>query len=268
MQISNRSTYFILVQILKVRRQAYFYEMAPKHEYTDISIGDSDSEAPHDEKVDEDVYGGAHLASKTSKTRSKLVHTLLLLSGVIIGIILSLVAPRLTEVVFHRSRYSSHTFMKVNGTDLGGTQCGDSWEDAVRMGCHYDVMASRWYSEECFDQSVLDGMLSEPQVNYTWFSDKRHTQQVSTELAYSGKFDALYPLYDYHIAHCLYLWRRLHYAVIHNRPIDDDLFAYEHTIHFTRMILEWHDPTAKKTLTAAHARSPFCRSNPLGILSR
>ncbi|OJJ42286.1 hypothetical protein ASPZODRAFT_137372 [Penicilliopsis zonata CBS 506.65] len=150
--------------------------------------------------------------------------------------------------------------------EIQGTQCGSSWQEAKAMGCHYDVMASRWYSDECFDAEVLEEMLLEPQVNFTWYMDEQHTQEVPWELALSGEFEVLYPLYDFHKIHCLYLWRRLHHAVLNNRPLDDDLLEYEHTVHCTRNLLTWPDPHVQEGLTTAHAGIPFCRSNPLGVL--
>lgn len=152
----------------------------------------------------------------------------------------------------------------VDGVEWEGTQCGDSWEEAKAMGCHFDVMASRWYSPECFDEEALQEMLLEPQVNYTWFADPDHTSQLDPGTAMAGEFEKIYPLYDFHIGHCLYLWRKLHRAVLHNRPLDDELFSYGHTVHCTRLILRWKEPWS--TVTYQTSGRPFCRHNRLGYI--
>lgn len=154
---------------------------------------------------------------------------------------------------------------KMEGTtEWEGTQCGNSWQEAEAMGCHFDVMASRWYSPECHDSEALEEMLQEPQINYTWYADAKHTERLDEAVVLSGQFEKIYPLYDFHIGHCLYLWRKLHRAVIHNRPLDDELFSYEHTVHCTRLILHWREP--KETVTYQTSGRPFCRSTRLGYI--
>lgn len=154
---------------------------------------------------------------------------------------------------------------KMEGTtEWEGTQCGNSWQEAEAMGCHFDVMASRWYSPECHDSEALEEMLQEPQINYTWYADAKHTERLDEAVVLNGQFEKIYPLYDFHIGHCLYLWRKLHRAVIHNRPLDDELFSYEHTVHCTRLILHWREP--KETVTYQTSGRPFCRSTRLGYI--
>jgi len=163
---------------------------------------------------------------------------------------------------------AAQAWEEIDGSSTEGTQCGNSWQDAVSLGCHFDVMASRWYAPECFDQEALDTMLAEPQVNFTWYVDREHTAVFPPEKALKGEFDKVWPDNDFHIKHCLYLWRRLHRAVVNNRPIDEDLFDYEHTLHCTRMILEWMEPGfVPRTISFATSGRPFCRRNPLGWLS-
>lgn len=157
---------------------------------------------------------------------------------------------------------------EIDGSTMEGTQCGGSWQEAEALGCHFDVMASRWYSPECFDQEALDAMLAEPQVNFTWYVDREHTAVVTREQALRGEFTKVWPDNAFHIKHCLYLWRRLHRAIINNKPIDEDLFDYGHTLHCTRMILKWMEPGFERhTISFQTSGRPFCRRNPLGFLA-
>ncbi|KAG8167957.1 hypothetical protein KVR01_003646 [Diaporthe batatas] len=137
------------------------------------------------------------------------------------------------------------------------------------MGCHFDVMASRWYAPECFDREVLDDMLAEPKVNwnFTWWSDAKHTQLVPPEKVFGGEFEKVYPNNLFHIKHCLHLWRKLHHAVITRRPVDEDILDYEHTVHCTNMIMNWTDPGFNRnSVTHAESARPFCRSQAVGLL--
>ncbi|KJZ70272.1 hypothetical protein HIM_10353 [Hirsutella minnesotensis 3608] len=203
-----------------------------------------------------------------------LSYVLVLLLGIIIGISfsLALAGPRRpwTQMLnnINLQKPVAGVTRAINGTQISGTQCGENWQQAKALGCHFDVMASRWYAPECFDKSVLDAMLQEqPYVNFTWYADNKHTKVYSSELVLRGEFDKVYPSGDYHIYHCLYLWRRLHHAVLNRKPVDEDLLKYGHTLHCTRMIMRWMDPNiSRTTISSAISGRPFCRSSRLGML--
>lgn len=86
----------------------------------------------------------------------------------------------------------------------------------------------RWGHPRCFDQETLDAMMAEPQVNFTWYVDREHREEFPPDKAIRGairgEFDKIWPHNNFHIKHYLYLWQRLHHAIIKNIPIDDDLF--------------------------------------------
>ncbi|KAI1336264.1 hypothetical protein F5Y15DRAFT_209279 [Xylariaceae sp. FL0016] len=159
----------------------------------------------------------------------------------------------------------------IDGVEVMGTKCGNNWQEAKELGCRFDVMASRWYSPECHDQEVLDGMLSEPRVNwnFTWYEDRNHTKVVPSETVIRGEFDKVYVENLFHIKHCLYLWRKLHHAVLTNKAVDEDILSFEHTTHCTKMIMEWTAPDFERhSVTTAKSATPFCRSSPIGLLSQ
>ncbi|KAF1968958.1 hypothetical protein BU23DRAFT_557988 [Bimuria novae-zelandiae CBS 107.79] len=136
--------------------------------------------------------------------------------------------------------------------------CGEDRHEAKANGCRYDLMASRWYPDECFHADVLEQFLKE--VDFKWYRDPEHTDLVPVEVALSGDYDRLYPLYDFHIIHCLYQFRRLHMAIIEHRQIDDDVFSYGHTVHCTKLIMQW--PTeiryGKNTTTQSPSDVSYC----------
>jgi hypothetical protein len=247
--------------------------MAPNHIYSQVpqtlDIGDSAEEKLGDD-YDKGLKPGRRLLFTSPILIMALLSSLSLLFGIVIG---ALFAPAIMKWLAHH--YSSNdmpvagTVAMIDGVDTPGTQCGDSWQEAKELGCHFDVMASRWYAPECFDQAALEGMLEEqPYVNFTWYADKEHTKIYPSELVLRGEFDKVYPSGDYHIYHCLYLWRRLHHAVLKNKPVDEDLFRYGHTLHCTRMIMRWMDPSIPRTtISSATSGTPFCKSTRLGVLA-
>ena len=164
------------------------------------------------------------------------------------------------------SRNGYHVTKIVNSEVIEGYQCGDTWQEAKALGCIYDVIASRWYAPECFDRESFEAMRREPGTNYTWFTDKEHTQPFPAEVAERGEFVLLFPLYNFHKIHCLYLWRKMHHALLNNLPLDDDLMEEDHTIHCTKNLLTWPDPHIQEVASIAHAGRPFCRREPLGVI--
>jgi len=154
----------------------------------------------------------------------------------------------------------------IDGIEVAGTQCGNSWQEAKAMGCKYDIIASAWYAPECFDGEVLENMLEEPTVNFTWYADRAHTIVVPTEIVQRGEFEMVFPDNIFHVKHCLHLWRKLHHAIVTGRSVDEDIMEYEHTVHCTVLIMEWITPGFVKTsITHSKPGRPFCRSTKLGI---
>lgn len=146
--------------------------------------------------------------------------------------------------------------------------CGRTYQEARGLGCQYDIMAGRWFPPACWTGDVLESMLDDIK-NITaplpYFSDVDHQIPVDLSVARAGQFEHVFTSYEWHIYHCLYLWRRLHSALIHNRRTDDDTFDYHHTVHCTRSIAAWKYVTwgAENHSISAHALMPGCRLNAL-----
>jgi hypothetical protein len=181
---------------------------------------------------------------------------------------------RVEDDKFHNEIQQSHPNTKphhnvnadldfVINPNTGEAKCGNNWQEAKQLGCHFDVLASRWYSDDCYNGDLMETMLKE--VDFQWFEDPYHTKPVSWAVARSGEFEALWPVKDFHIMHCLYLWRRLHSAVVEHRYLDDDVYSYGHTVHCTRLIMQWPKEWqyGKNTTTIATSGRPYCRNRPL-----
>ena len=238
--------------------------MASNHTYAQLPSNTESGDATTLENLEWENLDRKRLAAN-----SRLLHLFTLLCGIGIGIIISTVSKPIVGSIsqaMEKVQSIPKTQHQVSvdagfilNPETGEAKCGNSWQDAKSLGCHFDVMASRWYSDDCFNRAILEQMLEE--VDFEWYADPQHTQKVSKEVALSGEFDEVFPLHDYHIMHCLYLWRRLHSALVQHRQLDDDVYSYEHTLHCTRLIMGWHKE--KNTTTIATSGIPYCRNEPL-----
>lgn len=179
-------------------------------------------------------------------------HTLILIFGIIIGLGLSMTIT--TSIAHSHNHIAQFSSIENSGGSILGS-CGSSPEEALDLGCHYDMMSSTWDWPECHDHELLQEMVAEQ--NLTWYLDKKHTQAISQDIAYSGNFTRLYPLMDFHISHCVYMWRKMHKAVLLQAPLDEELWSYEHTLHCSRLIMDWHKP--RKTISRSMPGYPVCR---------
>jgi hypothetical protein len=135
---------------------------------------------------------------KTFQTRCLLLITALCLVFFVTGILFGAMIPewKKRSILAHFHTHSTASYNKnkvLNGVETEGTQCGNTWEEAKAMGCKFDVMASRWYAPECFFQEVLDEMMAEPWINFTWYINEDHTEIFPSEKAMAGEFVHVYP---------------------------------------------------------------------------
>jgi hypothetical protein len=70
----------------------------------------------------------------------------------------------------------------LNSTlDQNRYECGINSHEAEAAGCNFDIMASSWYSDECFNQQVLDQMLQE--VSFDWVGISFKNSLLKEDLA-------------------------------------------------------------------------------------
>lgn len=236
--------------------------MASWRQYSEVHDGDTE------EKDFENASDQELLAPKPKERRKFGLRSVLTFAGGVgFGIMLVVAlhaSPFFAKKPPAPSRNGYYVTKIINGKAVRGTQCGDSWQEAKALGCIYDILASRWYAPECFDKESFDAMMLEPGTNFTWYSDKEHTIEVSSDLAWKGEFELLFPWKHFHKIHCLYLWRKMHHALLNNLPLDDDLMEEHHTIHCTQNLIL--NPKVREVASIAQAGRPFCRRSPLGVM--
>jgi hypothetical protein len=73
--------------------------------------------------------------------------------------------------------------------------------------------------------------------DWRWFRDPEGQEEVPPSLAATGRLDNLFVSMRYHVAHCVFMWRKLHRAMETGAMIDSYVGSMKHTVHCTRMIL-------------------------------
>ena len=208
----------------------------------------------------------------------RLPHILAFVCGLLIGILGTFASPLIISSIsraFEKAHPNAQLAQPIEAVDVNDIGfgngprpfdpvCGNDRHEAKRAGCHFDLLATRWYADDCYHPDVLEEMLQE--VDFLLFLDPERTKPAPREVALSGDWDLLWPLYDFHIMHCLYQWRRLHLAVIEHRSIDDDVYSYEHTLHCTRMLINWPNEIryGKNTTTIINSGVSYCTPGTVG----
>ena len=114
------------------------------------------------------------------------------------------------------------------------TDCGGLNEQERARFCRFDIMSFSWLPPECYDQELIDEFNSVKEWGY-WEHKRGLGGRVTYEEANKGLRD-LYVSWEHHRHHCIYMWKKLHRAVVMRRPIDSYVGNYGHTAHCDKML--------------------------------
>ncbi|KAE8380693.1 hypothetical protein BDV26DRAFT_290130 [Aspergillus bertholletiae] len=89
----------------------------------------------------------------------------------------------------------------------------------------------------CYDAELSDSF--EKLVDWKWYLDRNKTQPVPKEEALQGELDGLYVSWEYHVQYCVYMWEKMHRALLGagKAAIDTYIGPYSHTEHCGKMLL-------------------------------
>lgn len=141
---------------------------------------------------------------------------------------------------------------------LPANSCGTTAAEARAAHCHFDMMSFCWLPSPCYDAELSAEFLA--RSNWTWYRDQTAQQPVSLAEVQSGAHDELFVSYDYHLAHCTFMWRKLHRAVlgVGNAGIDGYIGNYAHTRHCEMMILDMAGVEGSRLNTIIKTKFPTC----------
>ncbi|KAF2451772.1 hypothetical protein P171DRAFT_426231 [Karstenula rhodostoma CBS 690.94] len=139
--------------------------------------------------------------------------------------------------------------------------CGTSIEEARALGCQFDVMSFTWSHPSCFDRPLMDDFLA--LKNWTWWlrnstsPDSSGDTPLSIEDITTGQYTELHVTWDYHLHHCTYMWRKMHRAILNNKPLDGYIGNWAHTTHCESMLLDRSRAMDSRT-TIIRRKFPDC----------
>ena len=138
--------------------------------------------------------------------------------------------------------------------------CGSTRAEAVSNGCQFDMMSFCWLHPDCFDAELTESFLTSQA--WSWYSDRDPTtgiaaNEIPRDVAESANYDRLYVSWQYHLVHCVFMWKKLHRAISSTSPIDSYIGNLHHTNHCSDNLLR-QDLGFNLTNTAIEVKYPYC----------
>jgi hypothetical protein len=152
--------------------------------------------------------------------------------------------------------------------------CGSSAAEARSLDCKFDIMSFSWLAPSCFD----DDLAAEFEHLQTWQwslspltaikhggnkdnnTNKNNMTFVDAATVQLGEHESLYVSQEYHIQHCIYMWKKLHRAFLGVRQLDAYIWDFAHTEHCGRMLSEGNE---SRVATRILRKFPACLSSHL-----
>lgn len=152
-----------------------------------------------------------------------------------------------------------------NGTDpilniplaWSNGDCGNSPEEARERECTYNIVLQAWLPRLCHSEADAEDA-EEMYRDRSWVFKTESGQNLTMEQLSAGEFEYARTSMDFHITHCMYVWKRLHRVILDpTQELDSYTASYGHTNHCVKMIGgqadEMHDIT-----TTTFVKYPKC----------
>ncbi|CAJ0547073.1 Ff.00g017000.m01.CDS01 [Fusarium sp. VM40] len=114
--------------------------------------------------------------------------------------------------------------------------CGNSPEEARAQGCRYSIVLHAWLPKSCLaedDEEDTKDMYN----GRNWPLTAASGQNLTMEEFSSGDYGHFVTTFDWHVTHCMYVWKRLHRVMLDpTKELDSYTANYHHTSHCVKMI--------------------------------
>ncbi|KAH0521959.1 hypothetical protein TsFJ059_005886 [Trichoderma semiorbis] len=134
--------------------------------------------------------------------------------------------------------------------------CGNSPADAQALGCRYSIVLHSWLPQDCLtDDDMEDEKLMYDGRSWPYEINGKNLTMDELHLGDYGHFTTTF---DWHVVHCMYVWKRIHRAALDaSRKIDSYTANFHHTNHCVKMI--GGDPGGMKDSgTKIFVKYPIC----------
>lgn len=135
--------------------------------------------------------------------------------------------------------------------------CGNSPEEAKARDCQYSIVLHSWLPKSCLteaDEEDAQDMYKDRHWPYEIASGRNLTMD---DLAL-GDYGHFTTTFDWHVTHCMYVWKRLHRIMLDpTQELDSYTANYHHTSHCVKMI-GGHPGGMKDSGTKIFVKYPKC----------
>ena len=200
------------------------------HQYDRVDGEDSVPLFGRDGQDDPDHRTSNAVNPKSSSilTRHRAVSTVMF--GILLGALLSILSGGLGVMLFNR--IESLPVDQLCVPRMERYHCGNSTEEALALGCYFDLLSVSFVPWQCADRELEAEFLAEGPWQY--WADRHQTQELSQEELWSRPTmpnDSFHVTMRWHRMHCMYQWRKLHRALESGRRMDTSYKSYGHTLH-------------------------------------
>ena len=146
-------------------------------------------------------------------------------------VIMSLITSLLVAAALSGSYFLGHRAKRVETIT-----CGETNEEAIARGCVMEPMLYGWMPKECYFEKLSRQYT--PFEDREWFTGSDYQERVPPEDIWAGKHKQIYA-HQYHGQHCLFLSRKLSWAVAQRSEyLDLKTLNVEHTDHCAEVLMD------------------------------
>ncbi|KAM3541361.1 hypothetical protein BM221_009601 [Beauveria bassiana] len=139
--------------------------------------------------------------------------------------------------------------------------CGNSPADARARGCRYSIVLHAWLPASCLtaadDEDARD-MYKDRGGGRWFYHETASGRNLTLEELGAGDYEHFGTTFDWHVAHCMFVWKRLHRILLDpTQELDTYTANYHHTSHCVKMIAG-HPEGMKDSGTKIFVKYPKC----------
>ncbi|KAH8897639.1 hypothetical protein GQ53DRAFT_884348 [Thozetella sp. PMI_491] len=214
-------------------------------------------------QVDNDPSDDGEEYQKPVQQRSGWISTL---SSFLLGLVTMGVAMGLySAFMMPHPLHARNLPQARNGTDpdtglplsFSHGDCGNSPEDAKARGCQYNIVLHSWLPKSCLTEADAEDA-KDMYKDHKWPYETTSGQNLTMEELGAGDYEYFMTTFDFHVTHCMYVWKRLHRIML-DPALELDTYTadYGHTSHCVEMITGYPDGI-KGSSTKIFVKYPKC----------
>ena len=195
-------------------------------------------------KVEEhDSEEDSQYETSRAQLRSSRWRLVPLASSFLLGVLAMVLAFAAWEILFASKAAPVRTFpdppqgVAADGTPLSWANgdCGNSPAEAQALGCRYSIVLHTWLKPDCLtDADMEDEVLMYEGRDWPYEIQGRN---LTMDELRSGNYHHFSTSFDWHVTHCMYVWKRLHRVMLDvDQKLDSYTGSIRHTSHCVDMI--------------------------------